>query len=259
MDFKFPNTTNKSTWELYLDRKLTDDELDILDDCKDEMKMNIALDSLRANCNLMGYYIPYHTEMDGKCLFESLVYLGIGEDIKQLKYMITYILYIFGDYRGFLPNSDASLKEMFSNTNEIKYVKCIKSNNHLDDSGNVVSNEGKFLKYTYNVMCQDISNANCWNRLPTQLILSVLSYVFKLVIVIHNDNNEYVHTINESGKSDLECKEIHLGHLKKCHYVPLEKIPNDYDESYNKLYYNEAYEEFIKFGKMCEENKSLNT
>ena len=137
-------------------------------------------------------------------MFESLVYHKIGNTIDELRKSIAHLMYIFQDYPNFFPYQEQTIRQMFTNTNDVKYVLC--------------KSEKKMYKYTYNIMCQDLAHNTSWTRLPTQIILMVISRLHQIDISIISDVTGWEYVINEN---DGEDKTIYIGHLGEYHYVPL--------------------------------------
>ncbi|QKF93693.1 OTU domain-containing protein [Fadolivirus algeromassiliense] len=249
---KFPRTINHKVWAEYLGRQLNWDERCILEDYRAENRMNDMMKELYTQCNIKGnLYVPMLTNIDGNCLIESLNYYGIGENVKQLRNMLSVLMYIYKDYKGFLPNNDLSLKELFDMTNEIEIV-C--SRKKTDDDEHL-----EYYKYTYNVMCQDLSNSHSWQRLPTQLILMVVSYVFKVEIIIVSNMGSYENVINafESVTPKPSLFTVYLGHLGESHYIPLD-ILNPDKEELDPLFYRDAKHKLIEWATFMEKIKINN-
>ncbi len=217
----FPNTLNFNVLESYLGRELISKEKTRIKNFWSESKFNSKLNDLHNVCKKKNLSIPILTNLDGNCLFESLVYLGIGTDISKLRKIVSFLLYLYKDYKYLVPN-DRTLKEMFNDTNEIEFVKS--------------SND--YYSYTYETMCQDVSNLNSWNELPTQIMLMVISYVFKVEIIIITNTSEYESKINmfnnDTNKTNINIRTIHIGKIDESHYFPL----TDYDEDIKLLYYD---------------------
>lgn len=244
----FPKTVNHRVWEYYLNRRLSHDERFILENYRAEKYMNHMMDGLFEQCTKKQiYFVPMLTSLDGNCLFESLIYHQIGSSVIQLRRSLSLIMYMYKSYKGFLPNNELSLEELFDNTNEIEYVVCKKK------QGDEVTKE--FYKYTYNVMCQDISNNHSWSRLPTEIILMVLSYIYKLEFIIIGSTSDYINKVNmyENNTNVIDLKKIYLGHLGESHYVPID-ILNE-DEELEPLYYNEAKNALLDWGYDMEKKK----
>lgn len=237
---KFPDSLNRRVIEPYLNRRLTSEEKDIIEHFKEEYMMNEKLKSLYENCKQQNLFCPVLTSLDGNCLFESLVYYRISDSVEQLRKYVSFLLHTFKNYKNFIPGTNDTLEEIFTMANEIEYVKC---------------NSGVYYKYTYDVMCQDVSNMNAWSKLPTQLILMVLSYVFKLEFVILNNNGDYVNKINvfeNVENNETKVFTIYLGHIQEAHYIPLDINTKNsdfilYDECKNNLHRWVKHMESIKF------------
>lgn len=242
----FPRTVDYKIWNEYLGRQLTRNEMFILQDYKAEKCMNKMMDELYEQCMKKNkLYVPMLTNLDGNCLFESLIYYNISQDVLELRKLLSLIMYIYKDYQGFLPGSELTLQELFNfqTDNEIEHVIC-KNKSTSDDH--------VYYKYTYNVMCQDLSNNHSWTRLPTQLLLLVISYVFKLEIIIIRNSSSYETVINayESLTNKPELKTIYLGHLAEAHYVPIDIFFDD--ETIDPMYYNDAKNDLIEWATKME-------
>jgi len=247
-ELKFPKTLNFETWTQYLGRSLTFEEQFILVNYRSEKCTNDMLDGLYEQCLKKNkFYVPMLTNLDGNCMFESLAYYGICENPMQLRIIISTLLYIFKDCKDFLPGTGLTFADMFAMTNEIEYVIC-----RTQIENNIMK---KFYKYTYNVMCQDVASSSSWSKLPTQLIMLLISYVFKLEIIIMNNNGSYEHKINayESILNKPELKTIYLGHLGESHYVPIDILKDD--EECVPLYYTYARKTLLEWGYHMEADK----
>lgn len=247
--YGFPRTTRIDVWEHYLGRPLVFKEKVLMENFKAEKIMNDLMRQLYIHCKNKGrFYVPILTELDGNCLFESLAYHKLGKDIENLRKILSVMMYIYKDYKYFLPNIDTTLNDMFSLTNEVEYVV---SREKKGDSYEI-----NFLKYDYNIMCQDIANSSSWCRLPTQMILMIISYIFKVEIIILSSQTGYEHIINafENSTEKPELKKVYLGHLGEAHYVPLDILEDD--EELDPIYYTCAKEELIKWAIKMEELKN---
>lgn len=237
---KFPDTLNKNVIQQYLNRRLSNKEKEIIEHFKEEYKMNQKLANLYKTCPQQNLFCPVLTSLDGNCLFESLVYYKVADNVEKLRKYVSLLLFVYKNYKNFIPGTSDTLEEIFIMANEIEYVKC---------------SNGTYYKYTYDVMCQDVSNMNAWSKLPTQLILMVLSYAFKLEFVILNDNGDYINKINvyenvENNKTEVFT--IYLGHIQEAHYIPLDiNTKNEgfifYDDCKNNLQTWINYVEKIKY------------
>lgn len=244
----FPKKINLKLWAYYLGRPLSYDERFLFENYRAEKHMNDMMTGLYTQCLTKQHlYVPMLTSMDGNCMFESLVYHGIAESVEQLRTTLSLIMYIYKNYNGFLPGTDVSFEDMFILTNEIEHVLCRRTEN-----GESIK---EFYKYTYNVMCQDLSNAHSWSRLPTQLIMLVVSYVYKLEIVVISDTGSYEHRINafDSVESKPPMKTIYMGHLGESHYVPIDVLKPD--EEIDPLYYRYAKNKLVDWATKMEQIK----
>lgn len=247
-NLKFPKTIDFKVWAHYLERNLTFNERILLENFRSEKYINESMNQLYKQCiNKGNICVPVLTDLDGNCLFQSLIYHGIGKNIENIRIILSLIMYIYKDYKTFLPGNDNTLYDIFNLTNEVKFVSSSKKINNITNI--------EFYKYEYNTMCQDLSNKSSWCRLPTQLILMVISYIFKVDIKIINNINGYEHNINafETVENKPELKTIYLGHLGESHYVPIILL-NDQEEI-NPIYYNDAKKKLLIWAKRMEQIK----
>lgn len=245
-DFKFPRKLNVKVWEAYVGRQLTYEERFLIEMCKSEKHMNKMMANLYKHLSEKPkkYYVPCLTNLDGNCLFEALNYYKIGNSVEELRTMLSMIFYIFKDYKNFLPGMETTLSELFSFTNEVNYVST------KDDNG-----DHKYYRYSYSIMCQDLGNLSCWSRLPTQLILLVVSYLFKVEIIIIHSTNGHETSINayEAVIDIPNVSQIYLGLLGESHYVVLD-INLD-DGPVPPIFYDEAKRNLAKLGAFLENVK----
>lgn len=240
---KFPRSLVSRTWRKYLKRNLTPKEYYILENYKTELKLNKDVSGLHEKCFINNLYVPLLSNSDGNCMFQSLNYHKIGSSIVSLRRGLATIMYLFKDQKNFIW-SDTTLKEMFDPFNDIEYVaRNIKSTNEYGEE--VITK--KFYKYTFNIMCQDLSNNYSWGKLPTELILRVISYLYKVEIVIINSSPDSVDiTINshqnvEEGVPAL--RRIYLGQLDESHYLPIEMLKDG--EEAEPIFYMDAHDKFF--------------
>jgi hypothetical protein len=219
-DMDFPRSFNHNIWKNYLQRPLLTEEFFILENAKSEKHFNETLEEIHNIGLNKGLYISYLTKLHGNCLFESLIDYGIGSSVESLREAMSYLLYIYGDYKSFFETQEETIKELFLFSNEIEYVYC--------------PEENAFYKYTFDVMCQDMANDNSWTRLPTQLFLMVISKLYNTeIVIIHDSGYESVINTNKNA-----INQIHLGLMGESHYIPLKKINENTDISPPR--YNDA-------------------
>ena len=126
--------------------------------------------------------------------------------------------------------------------------------------------EKKFYIYTYDVMCQDISNNNSWSRINAYMFLSVLSLIYRVEIVlvsvvVEKKSNRIIYgkepsIINayQECTSKPEMRTIYLACIDNFHYVPLAKG----DHGPRKIYYKTARAEFKKWALLMEAQMNSN-
>lgn len=221
-----------------INRTLTHEETNIICNFRYEINMNNYLIKLYRVIQHMGLAPPFLPDSDGNCLFESFRYFinewsdtyseGSHVEVKEMRRMIAFIMMKKKDVKNFLPGQDSTMGELFDNINEIEYV--------------IVRN-GKSIvhyKYSYELMCQDLASESSWDRLPTQLILLVMSYIYKVKIhIIHT--NGYTSIINAFDNDNPDyapnIKTLYLGNLEEIHYIPLttNKTPLFYNQATAKM------------------------
>lgn len=215
-------------WEKEIKRKLEPNERKLLKWVENEFYKNRLLDQLQQKLHDDGFYIPQLSQDDGNCLYDSLYILGLIHNIDIFRNSIASLMMIFKDYKEFLPNINIPLKELFEYQNDIEYVYCSKTN--------------RLFKYTYDIMCMDLATTTTWTRLPTQLILTVISLIFNIKLKIHHDNNH----ITEISALNDTTEEIHLLLIGESHYMPLLKTNNKENKF---VFYRDSLSMFIKWTK----------
>lgn len=229
----FPRSINKRKWKEYLGRQLTKKEHILMDSVEGENRLNMNLERLENNSREHNLYIPQTTNVNGNCMFESLNYHNIGSCVDNLRQGLSYIMYQYRDYEYFFPEQKESLRALFNEFyNNKKHVYC--------------EEQQKLYKYNYEIMCRDLATNRSWTLLPAELIWRVISLLFKIKIVIINDTNSWVNTIDECKAE----KVIYIGHIFESHFLPLQKI--DETENNNKVRYRRNTKRFIKWAKQIE-------
>jgi hypothetical protein len=246
----FPRTYKPNKWSAYLGRRLTRHEHSILQDLGSESYMNGTIKELQQVCIASGLRVAGLTNLHGNCLFESLIYHKIGSDVESLRVGLASLMYIFGNMKDFFPGNDQTIKELFIPFNEIEYSQ---GSVPVKD-GDKVQWEHDYYKYDFTVMLQQLSNQNCWNDLPTQLVLHIISLVYKAKIYIVHSNG-HVTTINmyEGSDNSPHLIDIHLGLLGESHYMPVDFAGPD--DSIKPPLYEEALGNFLKWAKEREAEK----
>lgn len=245
-EFKFPKVLDIKTWMEYLGRPLKRYEFAIIHGMLQEREFNNHMDELYTICAKKGLYIPELTRLRGDCLFESLNYHGIGNDVNDLRNSLATIMYLYKDYKNFFPTQETTLNELFTAMNDIEYVVKRQPNNR---------DKEQFFKYSYNIMCQDLATGSSWDLLPTQLILMVVSRLYNVDICVINNTSEWEHSINIYEGCEDTVKRIYVGHLNESHYLPIDILEKD--EVIDPLYYEIARVKFIKWGKEKEKKKYI--
>lgn len=223
----FPRTINIFEWIKYLNRELNMEEKCLFNSVRMEKMMNIQLNKINETLKSRNFEISHLTPMDGNCLFESLCSLGYGNNSEELRKSITYLMYVFKDYKNFFTDQQESLSELFANFNEIELVYC--------------KNNSRVYKYNYEVMCQDMYESCNWTRLNTQLIIMFISKIFNINITIVHDNGFETTIYLGDNKAD----QVYLAHVGEAHYLPISKIKDL--ENPENLEYKNMKHEFLKW------------
>jgi hypothetical protein len=198
-------TTNLKYWENHLDRKLSKKEMQLLGQTRCENNLNDSIKQIYEYAKTKGLYLPILTSMDGNCMFESLKYFGLCENIDELRIGLAMFMLTFKNIKDFSPNPDVTLNELFTLTNEITHVFCWINK--------------KVYKYNFDAMCVDLATNGNWSRLNTELILRVMSMLLNLRFFIHRD---MYNSIEICHNKDNLTKDIYLGQIDDTHYIPLD-------------------------------------
>jgi hypothetical protein len=226
---KFPRTYDIEIWKTYLNRELTMDELVIINNFRLEFEFNKKLFDLYKIVNYKNLYIVKLTNLNGMCLFESLAENNMHDVLKK------NILIILLEYKN-IPN-------YFNNNIDTLHELFLKFNETVDEN------------YTYEAMCQDIiqMNETSWTRIPTELILMIISKIYNVKIMIISNLSYNVNEIYEGNMHTFNV--IYIGHIDECHYVPLHiKLPNI---DYKFIKYENAKNKFYEWAYSIEKSKSI--
>jgi len=215
--YNYKLTINEAYWREELKtirRKLTKKDKKLLKAVRNEKRNNISMAKIQANALTHGLHIPCLTELVGDCMFESIEHTGFCKDRDAFRKSVAMLFYLFGDC-DVISSHKETLKEVFDSFNDIEYVYCYKTE--------------LLYKYTYYTMCSDMFKRGSWSRLPTELILTVISVFFKVRFHIYHDNG-YIDKIcdtklNDSIALDDYESNIYLALIEN-HYVPLVRIPH---------------------------------
>lgn len=209
-----------------LQRNLHHHEHKLLKRAVIEHAFNKKMLQLNLIANTHNLHIARLTTLHGNCIFESLMYHKLFDDVDVTRRGLAVLMMLMKNKKNFFSDREDSLLDLFS-FNDIEYVMC--------------GENDKIYKYTYDAMCMDLATDSSWTRLNTELILTIIAQLYNVKIIILNDQHaNYQTTI--STKNDENTKTIYLGQLGEMHYVPLDK----YEGVKNCVMYNEYY------GKFCE-------
>lgn len=233
----YQNTPNKQYWEEFLERKLTMEEVQLLNSTKCEYNINMEIKKIYDYVSTEGLYIPELTHLNGNCLFESLKYFKLCDDIDELRIGLSKLMLIFKDVKNFFPDQEESLNELFCNFNEVQYVYC--------------SVNKKVYKYNYEAMCIDLATNGNWDRLITELILRVLSMVFNLRFLIYRNVGN---SVNICVDKNVLTKDIYLGQIDDFHYIPLD-VRKGHNNENDFPRYTDKYKLFTIWATTMSNNK----
>lgn len=220
--YTYQRTINIQYWNEQLrriKRKMTQTDYRLFRSVKNEKMNNVALQRIQKRALENGLYIPCLTGLVGDCMFESIQHTGFCKDKDEFRKSVSLLFLLFGNSKVF-SYQDITLKDLFDLRNEIKYVFCHKT--------------ALLYKYNYHTMCIDMNTSGCWSRLPTDLIMLVISFFFKVRIHIYHDNG-YVEQICDCDIDkiiplDDPVSNIYLGLIGEHHYVPLMRRKGNPDE-----------------------------
>jgi hypothetical protein len=233
----FPKNLNVNEWNNYMSKigkQIGHQEIGLFNMVIKEKHVNDCVVRLFKNGSKHNLFIPVLTEFDGDCLFASLHALKVIDDIKEFRKDLAFLMYYFGDMEYFLPDQKETLREVFQMTNDIEYVYC-KENK-------------RFYKYDFDTMCKDLSNESSWSRLPTQIIMMVMSVLYKIQFIIISDGSEWINKVPHNDNEELT--KVYLGHLGEVHYIPLVHCPDPSKLPNGTPLYNRAYCKFIDWARM---------
>jgi len=260
--YNYRSTINIGYWKDQFKKakiKFTSSDKKLLKNVKSERDDNIAINNIYELAKKNGLCVPKLTGLEGDCLFESIEincqeqkFHSICENKDKLRYELAMIFYLFGDH-SIIPNNDMTLRDIFETINDIEYVYC---------------HENELLyKYTYHTMCIDMFSQGSWSRLPTELLLRVMSCIYNIKFYIYHNTGDISsidntdNTDNENSKQKNRKKYyICLGLIDEDHYIPL--IPNSKIDKNNKYVvpkYSIESEKFHKWAKNIADKAGLYT
>jgi len=229
MSFEYKSTANPNYWCEYLDRNLTRKEMCMLDNVRIEKRLNNYIEKIYHTGNKHNLFIPYLTSMSGNCFFESLEFLKLYDNAQTFRDAIGTLMLLFKHKKYFIPGQEHTLFELFDFTNEIECVYC--------------QTTDLFYKYNFDTMCLDIMNSGAWDRLPTQMIMTVISIMMNIEFIIVHDNG---HITNLATTVNDQTIKIHLGLIGELHYIPM-MLRRGYDYENNVPIFSKASDLFHKW------------
>lgn len=180
-------------WKIKLDRKLLKKEKKIIINAKHEYFMNISINDVQKRLNKLGFKISNLSGLYGNCLYESIGF-DVGDHYKIIKKKVRSEMKRSKD-KEIINNSEMTLSGLFDIYNEIEFVKV----------------NGVRTKYTYDLMLIDLLQNNGWQRMPTEILLNVLSRIYnKKIIIFHTASKNgllNITVIDNVKKEDMEITE----------------------------------------------------
>jgi hypothetical protein len=229
--YLYETTVNMDYWRNYMRRDLKDKEIALLKNTRCENMMNRKIKELYGHARSKNLFVPMLTNLHGNCIFESLQYHGLCDDVDDFRKGLAMLLLAVKDKKYFFPNQEMSLSEVFATRNEIEYVFC--------------KNKKRLYKYNFDAMCMDLATDSSWRRLDTEIILSSLTILLNIRIHTLHDNG-YVTTIQTIENDDTI--DIWLGLIDELHYIPLDVKVGNIKEEVCPLY-REGLIEFHKWAR----------
>lgn len=266
-ELRHPKTPNWKKWMMYLGRSLSQQEMALFAQVQGDNRMNRYMSDLYQQCQNKNMYVPLLTNQYGNCLFESLMYHGIGNNqgiqdfknigdrVKAFRKSLACFMYLYRDYKNFFPTQELTLTELFDMFKEVEYVQCYHTDSNENNDEEHKFKEPSFYKYTYNVMCQDLATNYSWGMLVTELMLMVISRIYHLEIIIVTDTSDYEHKINvfEGVANPPPLRKVYLGKLREVHYVPVDVLEEN--EDIDPMWYDNALRRFFKWARIVERIK----
>jgi hypothetical protein len=244
--YDYKSNVGVQYWEQYLGRHLTKQEYFILKQAKSEKQFNDRIKNLYTIASSKGLYIPLLTNMYGNCIFESLQYYKLCENVDDMRIGLALLMTMFKNKKNFFPNQSDSLNELFS-FNDIEFVFCQKTK--------------QLYKYNFDAMCVDLATDSSWTRLNTQLIFMIMSLLLNLKFIILNDGHHSYNTEISTIENE-NTKTIYLGQIGELHYIPLDRMQEGteyhcpkYDDSLND-FHMWARSMAISLGRVTYDDKS---
>ena len=157
--YLYETTVNMDYWRNYMRRDLKDKEIAILKNTRCENMMNRKIKELYGHASSKNLFVPMLTNLHGNCIFESLQYHGLCDDLDDFRKGLAMLLLAVKNKKYFFPDQEMSLSEVFATRNEIEYVFC--------------KNKKRLYKYNFDAMCMDLATDSSWRRLDTEIILSL--------------------------------------------------------------------------------------
>lgn len=216
--YNYKSTASEVYWKAQLKKikkVLTKKDKKLLKSFKYENQCNESMLRIQTYALEKNLHITCLTDLAGDCMFESIEKTGFCKDKQVFRRSVALLLFLFGNC-NVIETSNVSLKDTFELFNDVEFVFC--------------HDTKKLYKYTYYTMCSDMYTDGSWSRLPTEIVLTVISIFFKVRINIYHDNGHIDMICSPELDQILDVIDpefnINIALIGENHYVPLSHIPD---------------------------------
>jgi hypothetical protein len=190
---------NIKAWKVLLKRKLSPGEKKIIIGSRHEHEMNVKIDNVQHKINKIGFKISNLSGLRGNCMYESIGF-NTGENYKIIKKKIHKFMKTF-ENSAIITGNDMTLKELFEVYNEIEFVKL----------------NGVRTKYTFKLMVIDLLQKNGWQRMPTEILLNIVSRIYnKKIVIFRNENDNGYSGLTVIDNTVIQTEEPDTCSMKDC-------------------------------------------
>jgi hypothetical protein len=169
---------NPNIWREKVGRNLTKKEYEIIKDSRCEYRMNMKINEVQMRLNKIGFKISDLTDLEGNCMYESIGF-NVHEDIEVIKKKVSSSMKKWRNEPA-IKGNDLVLEELCMIYNEIEFVKV----------------NGKREKYTFDLMVLDLLQDNGWQRMPTEILLHIISKIYNKKIIIFRNEGGSINVID---------------------------------------------------------------
>lgn len=223
---QFPQNINLGNWNQYLDycNGINQETVYVMNMVKQEKRFNLILNRIYNKCRSdedTYFYTSLLTPEDGNCLFHALVDNGIGKDHMSLRRGLAYIMYLFKSRKDFFdnPSMNDSFEDLFACYNEIQIVYSKK--------------QDKAFKFNYDLMCYDMAGDTNFSSTLTELLLMVISQLYKVEFKVYHSNgtHDYVSEVSawkhlkDEERKEKKIRTVYLGQMEEMHFISIKEVP----------------------------------